>query len=586
MRIKCLLILFSLAFGSCLKAKKSPFDISSKSPTSSIIVGRALAGTTSTSSSSSSSTTTATTVAPSNLVYSVTALQSKLIPGNTTTITPTITGTVTSWTISPSTLPPGVTFDSTTGVITCSPPIGSAAFPLTNFTVTAINPGGNTSFTVPLQVLASGDNVWTVISGVSGQDVGVAHGGLMIDKTTNSTSLYTGGQVIGNMDGVTSPAPANLAAFISKYDLDGNRSWTRMLGVSGANTNGPSIQVDPSGNVYVTGDTSGNLDGNTLIGSPNAFVSKFDSAGTKQWTKTKGSSGSYVSGIAIAVDSAGNSFLVGETKGTLDDGAVNTGAGDSGLTFVKYNTSGTWQASRTIGHSTGGTARHMGGQAIVIDSTGNIWAGGMSKSGVNCASPDLSQTAAIFKFTSSTTYTGTCTGVNTSGGNTFIFGMAVDSSDNIYAVGYTDANTFDSITKNSSYSAGVNYDAFLIKFNASTGTKAWTRLYGVSGATSTKAYAVTISGGYLYLTGETNGNLNSETKNGSIDMFIIKYELSTDTVKWTKLVGSSGKITVGQGLTFDSNKTMYGVGATNGDLYGTTNSTKPNYSMFITRFVQ
>ena len=199
-----LLILIPLFFSFCLKAKRSPFDVSKPSSATTGLMAAAGFKTSSSSSSSSSSTTNSTTtsVAPSNLTYSVTALQSKLIPGNTTTITPTVTGTVSAWTISPSTLPPGVTFDSTTGVITCSPPIGSAAFPLTNFTVTAINPGGNTTFTVPLQVLGTGENVWTVISGVSGQDVGVAHGGLMIDKTTNSTSLYTGGHVIGDRKSV------------------------------------------------------------------------------------------------------------------------------------------------------------------------------------------------------------------------------------------------------------------------------------------------------------------------------------------------------------------------------------------------
>ncbi|MBK6608018.1 MAG: hypothetical protein IPG24_21690 [Leptospiraceae bacterium] len=216
-------VLILLIFSFCLKAKKSPFDVSSQSGSATTALVSGVRISTVASGTNSTSTTTPTTntpttatipAPPSNLVYTVTALQSKLIPGNTTVISPTITGTVSSWTISPSTLPPGVTFDATTGVITCSPPVGSAPFPLTNFTVTAINPGGNTTFTVPLQVLGTGENVWTVISGVSGQDVGVNAGSLVVDNTSISTSLFLSGNVMGNMDGVTSPAPANQACFL------------------------------------------------------------------------------------------------------------------------------------------------------------------------------------------------------------------------------------------------------------------------------------------------------------------------------------------------------------------------------------
>ena len=42
------------------------------------------------------------------------------------------------------------------------------------------------------------------------------------------------------------------------------------------------VATDSSGNVYVTGYTSGGLDGNTNAGSIDAFVVKYDSDGNKQ----------------------------------------------------------------------------------------------------------------------------------------------------------------------------------------------------------------------------------------------------------------------------------------------------------------
>ncbi len=570
MQMKCLptLILFSVAFSFCLKAKKSPFDVSSKSPTSNLIIGRALTANSATSTSTSNSVN-----PPSNLTYSVTALQSKLIPGNTTSISPTVTGTVSSWTISPTTLPPGVTFDSQTGVITCSPPIGSAAFPLTNYTVTAINPGGNTTFTVPLQVLASGDNVWTVISGVSGQDIGVNAGSLIVDNSTNSTSLFISGVAIGNMDGVTSPAPANQATFLSKYKLDGTRSWTQMLGVAGSDTYSAGTRMDINGNIYLSGTTKGNLDGNTITGSGNLFVSKYSADGTKQWTKLRGNNAT--EGNAIAIDSSGNSYTTGYKNGTSLD-SFSHPSGNNSLIIVKHDTNGNWLDTNGLASVSG---YGIEGYAIAISPNGNIVATGMTKTTTRCATTNAVQSAAVFIFNASLSYS-TCGSVNHTGG--FAFGIVIDSLDNIYIAGYFTSSTFDGISKNSS---GGNNDAFLVKFNSS-GVKQWSKVYGVAGATNTKAYAITLSGTDLFITGETSGNLNGETLNGTKDMFIIKYDTSTDTVKWTRLIGSAGASTGGTGITFDSQKTMYGAGVTTGDIGTTVNPTKPNYSMFITRFVQ
>ena len=50
------------------------------------------------------------------------------------------------------------------------------------------------------------------------------------------------------------------------------------------------VATDSSGNVYVTGGTKGGLDGNTSAGNTDLFVVKYNSSGTKEWTKQLGSS--------------------------------------------------------------------------------------------------------------------------------------------------------------------------------------------------------------------------------------------------------------------------------------------------------
>jgi len=86
------------------------------------------------------------------------------------------------------------------------------------------------------------------------------------------------------------------------------------------------VATDSSGNVYVTGGTKGGLDGNTSAGNTDLFVVKYNSSGTKQWTKQLGTSSSDEA-YGVATDSSGNVYVTGYTAGGLDG---NTSAGEAG----------------------------------------------------------------------------------------------------------------------------------------------------------------------------------------------------------------------------------------------------------------
>ena len=49
-----------------------------------------------------------------------------------------------------------------------------------------------------------------------------------------------------------------------------------------------AVAVDGSGNIYVTGYTSGDLDGETNAGGSDTVLIKYNSSGTKQWTRCWG----------------------------------------------------------------------------------------------------------------------------------------------------------------------------------------------------------------------------------------------------------------------------------------------------------
>jgi len=99
------------------------------------------------------------------------------------------------------------------------------------------------------------------------------------------------------------------------------------------------VATDSSGNVYVTGGTYGGLDGNSNKDNSDLFVVKYNSSGTKQWTKQLGTSGND-NASGVATDSSGNVYVTGYTTGGLDG---NTSAYGNDLFVVKYNSSGTKQ---------------------------------------------------------------------------------------------------------------------------------------------------------------------------------------------------------------------------------------------------
>ena len=120
--------------------------------------------------------------------------------------------------------------------------------------------------------------------------------------------------------------------------LFGQCTWTKQLGTSSKDY-GTSVTTDSSGNIYVTGYTEGGLDGNTNSGESDIFLVKYNSSGTKQWTKQLGTSISEW-GQDVTSDSSGNIYVTGSTEGGLD-GNINSGSYD--IFLVKYNSSGTKQ---------------------------------------------------------------------------------------------------------------------------------------------------------------------------------------------------------------------------------------------------
>ena len=118
--------------------------------------------------------------------------------------------------------------------------------------------------------------------------------------------------------------------FLVKYNSSGTKQWTKQLGTS-SNDGGNGVTTDSSDNIFVTGLTGGGLDGNTSSGQEDIFLVKYNSSGTKQWTKQLGTS-SDDRGNGVTTDSSGNIYVIGVTGGIFSGGDIF---------LVKFNSSET-----------------------------------------------------------------------------------------------------------------------------------------------------------------------------------------------------------------------------------------------------
>ena len=186
---------------------------------------------------------------------------------------------------------------------------------------------------------SNGDKVYIKQFGTADGETGMS---LMI---ASNGKVYLVGNLNSSWPGFTNPSPPDNDIYIMNVDSDG----TNMAIVEQASSTTPPgfntedraehAIMDSSNNIYITGVTGGTFTGTFVGGDNDAFFRKYDSDGTVLVEAQFGTS-SNESGVRLALDSAGNIYIVGATSGTFT-GQTSAGAADFFL--VKYNAGGTQQ---------------------------------------------------------------------------------------------------------------------------------------------------------------------------------------------------------------------------------------------------
>jgi len=429
-------------------------------------------------------------------------------------------------------------------------------------------------------------------------------------KTLSDTSFYKWAFVMG---AAGTDVLTGLAVSSSKIYTVGN---------VGNTTSSASFDADPSSNTNtVTGNSSSTVAGvmiydNTVPPSSTSFYKSAFSLGYAAATSNTAK--------VTVMDTSGNTYVAGSFQGIMVLGSgsntitltSNDGSFDGYL--AKYSVTGSLLWAFNIG----GTGTELF-RALTIDSSGNIYVGGLSV-GTTSTSFDAdpsSNTNNVAGATSSSSndlfvakYDGKLTPSSTSFykwaftvggiGNDQVNSLAVDNSGNVYVGGQATgsiSNTFDadpsSNTNNvaGASSSGSSADMFIAKYDgtltpASTSFYKWAfMLGGSSGAGTDVVNSIAVDGsGYVYVGGVFNAatsssmdadpSSNSSTISGltsttSDEIFVGKYNgtltpSSTSFYQWAFDMGGAGADDL-YSLLLDGSGKMYVAG----NITGSTSTT-------------
>jgi hypothetical protein len=237
--------------------------------------------------------------------------------------------------------------------------------------------------------------------------------------TDSSGNVYISGYARGNLAGTYK---GSYDAWVAKYNSSGSLLWKQQLGTSKLDYSW-DVATDSSGNVYISGFTTGDLAG-TNKGNGDAWVAKYNSSGKLQWKQQLGTS-NYDLSYGVATDSNGNVYISGNTSGDL----AGTNKGSDDVWIARYSSSGKLQWTKQLGTST-----YDFSSGVATDSSGNVYISGGTEgdlAGTNKGPYD----AWVAKYNSSGSLLwkqqlGTPT-------NEYSNGVATDSSGNVYISGDT-----------------------------------------------------------------------------------------------------------------------------------------------------
>lgn len=310
-----------------------------------------------------------------------------------------------------------------------------------------------------------------------------------------------------------------------KYSPAGEMLWASRYNGKGNDDDVPSsIKVSSAGSVYVTGYGVGSFTSEDYV------TIKYTSAGNQQWVSVYNNDSADNIDIALSMvlDISGNVYVTGYSYGLKNEDYAT----------IKYNSNGTEQ---WVARFNGNSDMYDIANGIAIDLSGNVYVTGFSYDSVSA------ENYATIKYNSS----GVQQWISIFNGSANDFditsGIAVDNSGNVYVTGY-------------SYNNSTSEDYATVKYNSS-GSQQWVSLYNGEGNDFDIAVSLKLDNqDNVYVTGYSYGGESVE------DFVTIKYS-NSGTELWKQVFnGNSNGSDIASALAVDASGNVY----TSGYSYNTS----------------
>ncbi len=356
--------------------------------------------------------------------------------------------------------------------------------------------------------------------------------------------------------------------------IDPVLEYATYLGGGGDDT-GQSVKVDGAGNAYIAGVTSAtdlvtkNAAQGANKGGTDAFIARLNGSGdTLIYSTYLGGSGDDAAN-GIALDSAGNAYVTGNTTSS-DFNTRNplqaASRGGSEAFVAKLNASG----SQLVYSTYLGSGGEDVGYGVAVDGAGAAYITGYtSANDFNVQSPlQPSNRGEFDAFVAKLNPAGSALSYSTylgGSGGELGSGIAVDGSGNAYVTGYTTSSDFN--TRNplqATYRGG--FDLFVAKLNPTGSSLVYSTYLG--GADDDQGLGVAVDGaGAVYLTG-TTGSADFPVKSpmqaarkGGPDAFVTKINAAGAELTYSTYFGGDGQ-DAGRGIAVDASGNAYITGET------------------------
>ena len=386
---------------------------------------------------------------------------------------------------------------------------------------------------------------------------------------------------------------SDFSYMFSKTESERIVEWTRFIG-SSESEEGKDVIVGIDNDIYIVGNTNGNLDGQENNGGVDIFLSKFQTNGTKEWTKLIGTSDDdNVSSIEMGSD--GSIYILGNSYGDIN-GQSNNGKSD--IFITKLNSNGDLEWSKIEGYNNDDF-----GNSITINDEGFIYIIGTSYIDIDDESNRPKGHIYISKLNSD----GDKQWSKLRGSSEKVLGESITSGDDgsLYITGseyyyregvtYFDFDTYETKPL-------LLRDAFLEKLD-SDGNVIWSRLLGsewwagghalvtdTNGNIYQAGYILTNASGEVKIDGEIYSREHTEDDwHSSYDAFVSKFD-DSGSREWIKLIGTPFIKPSREGDDYANDiafhdDSIYLVGTIEGPLYESNQLVTEKYEdIFLTKF--